>query len=691
MTTLIQVPKPDLGRPNDSRLTQAYLDSRPELKNLTPFNPATDFDLIDAINDAFGRLHALVQYADPALYAQMVAARDQAASDHQAVQGALLGLDGITNELRQLAGVYNLGRAPQAGDPAGTYRVADTLVSWDGAAVTATSAVLATTATVTTQISTALSSRQLWERIWATVQEGGNATIIAFGDSITQGFLGSSGQISATPWPSVLQGLLRGVYGAGITVVNKGVGGNRTTELLNRFGADVLDLAPQAVIIAIGTNDQVGNGNGPRVPPAQFTENVEYMVTELTRRGIAVALATPVPFLTNEAGTRGALAYGQLLRGIAERYNCPLLDSGQLYQPTSEGRGRRLAQSLPDNVHPGTDADYRMLGAIMAHGLMAHGIATADGSRGWTDDFSRARDLTLGAAWQVTGLDAPYYAYAVGGQFICWHTNGSVRFVNNATGMAAAQRAELTHRYAGSGAGYIGPLVGATATPADPLKNGWWWTIVAGTAYLFDPQNNQFTTNVTPYALGREYTMSLERSGGRIVAQLDGVTVFDVADSGPAGLPGIAIGSADFNDHCNTALAFRAANLTPAAGGGGGTYLGSAAVSGAQTSAATAPADIAGYAVTFTTDGTRRVKISAAVNAWNGGSQGSAYARLRIDGQTSQTVRVGYVPNALCVHSLLWDAGMLPAGTYTARLQGWTVDGTQSMVVDAMTIIAEGI
>lgn len=57
---LIQIPRPDLGRPTDSRLTQAYLDARPELKGLTPFNPATDFDLIDTINDRLGQLHALV-------------------------------------------------------------------------------------------------------------------------------------------------------------------------------------------------------------------------------------------------------------------------------------------------------------------------------------------------------------------------------------------------------------------------------------------------------------------------------------------------------------------------------------------------------------------------------------------------------------------------------------------------------
>lgn len=86
MPDLIQIPKPELGRPNDSRLTQAYLDARPELKGLTPFNPATDFDLVDMINDRLGQLHALVQYADADLYGAVNAARDsavQAAQDAQ--------------------------------------------------------------------------------------------------------------------------------------------------------------------------------------------------------------------------------------------------------------------------------------------------------------------------------------------------------------------------------------------------------------------------------------------------------------------------------------------------------------------------------------------------------------------------------------------------------------------------------
>lgn len=67
MAELIQIPKPDLGRPNDSRLTQDYIDARPELAGVRPFVEGEDVDLVDELNDRLGTLHALVAYASPEL------------------------------------------------------------------------------------------------------------------------------------------------------------------------------------------------------------------------------------------------------------------------------------------------------------------------------------------------------------------------------------------------------------------------------------------------------------------------------------------------------------------------------------------------------------------------------------------------------------------------------------------------
>ena len=44
-----------------------------------------------------------------------------------------------------------------------------------------------------------------------------------------------------------------------IDVVNRGIGGQTTPQMLVRFRQDVIDLHPQVVVILAGTNDIAGN------------------------------------------------------------------------------------------------------------------------------------------------------------------------------------------------------------------------------------------------------------------------------------------------------------------------------------------------------------------------------------------------------------------------------------------------
>lgn len=67
--------------------------------------------------------------------------------------------------------------------------------------------------------------------------------VVFFGDSITNG------------WPIA-------DYFPGKPYVNRGIGGQTTSQMLVRFRQDVIDLHPKAVIILAGTNDIAGN-SGP--------------------------------------------------------------------------------------------------------------------------------------------------------------------------------------------------------------------------------------------------------------------------------------------------------------------------------------------------------------------------------------------------------------------------------------------
>ena len=81
--------------------------------------------------------------------------------------------------------------------------------------------------------------------------------IVFVGDSITEG------------WHTLEQDFA----GLGIKVVNRGIGGDTTPNLLYRLQEDVLDLHPKALVITIGTNDL-----GEHTTPADIASNLRVLL-----------------------------------------------------------------------------------------------------------------------------------------------------------------------------------------------------------------------------------------------------------------------------------------------------------------------------------------------------------------------------------------------------------------------------
>ena len=78
---------------------------------------------------------------------------------------------------------------------------------------------------------------------------GKNAVLVCFGDSITQGD-------ETGGYVELLRNFLKAGYPErNIRVVNAGIGGNRTPDLLARLEKDVIARKPNAVLINIGVND----------------------------------------------------------------------------------------------------------------------------------------------------------------------------------------------------------------------------------------------------------------------------------------------------------------------------------------------------------------------------------------------------------------------------------------------------
>jgi lysophospholipase L1-like esterase len=158
---------------------------------------------------------------------------------------------------------------------------------------------------------------------------------------------------------------------AGRPVVNRGIGGEQTHELLERFDRDVIAARPRAVIIWGHINDVFRTPRDSMdAGLARARDSYAEMVRKARAAGIEVILATeitmrrPAGWLTAVRSWLGRVrgketydayvnrhvsALNDWLRGFAAREGILVLD---LQPVIADSRGRRRAESSqPDGVH----------------------------------------------------------------------------------------------------------------------------------------------------------------------------------------------------------------------------------------------------------------------------------------------------------------------------------------------------
>ena len=121
--------------------------------------------------------------------------------------------------------------------------------------------------------------------------------IVAMGDSTTAGTPGWQSRIEAPPGgagdeTSQYAWWLMQAH-PGWDVVNQGVNGERSDQILARFDRDVLEQRPDVVVIIAGVND-VYQGR----PAAHVTEQLGAMYARARGAGIPVVAGTIIPYDT---------------------------------------------------------------------------------------------------------------------------------------------------------------------------------------------------------------------------------------------------------------------------------------------------------------------------------------------------------------------------------------------------------
>lgn len=169
-------------------------------------------------------------------------------------------------------------------------------------------------------------------------------SIVCIGDSLTFGY----GVKKTKSWVSVLSTKIKE------KLMNKGIPGNTTTEMKERFIEDVVNYKPSKVIIMCGTNDVFLNRTINNI-----LNNINEMAQMCEINNIVPIILTPLPVKDNiEVKTwfedmdykkvnRSLAELRHLLIEYAEEKNITCIDLGAILLE----EGKIMEQFLEDGIH----------------------------------------------------------------------------------------------------------------------------------------------------------------------------------------------------------------------------------------------------------------------------------------------------------------------------------------------------
>jgi len=185
--------------------------------------------------------------------------------------------------------------------------------------------------------------------------------IIALGDSLTvgEGEFDLYDSVGPSSYPEYLEMVaqehLRGLKSSvKVNVLNRGISGDLTSGMLERFSKDVVDEKTDYVIILGGTND-IGWG----FDPIMIAHNLTTMYDNSRNRGI-VAVACSVPSILGfDEFIPPRLQLNRMIRTEADKRCMPFVD---LFTATADPRNNRLRQDYSaDGLHL-TPEGYQQIG-----------------------------------------------------------------------------------------------------------------------------------------------------------------------------------------------------------------------------------------------------------------------------------------------------------------------------------------
>ena len=195
-----------------------------------------------------------------------------------------------------------------------------------------------------------------------------NSTKVIFlGDSITQQGENSEGEGTYKGFITSL----RENVSQEVELINKGIGGNKVSDLLLRYNDDVLKLKPNIVFIYIGINDvwhKYDWGTGSDIDT--YEKGLRKIITDIKAVGAKIILCTPTVIGENngefklnnnfkdidtmEIMNKDLDAFSDVVRNLSSEFNTDLLDLRKKFKEyISENNDQNMPKGVltSDGVH----------------------------------------------------------------------------------------------------------------------------------------------------------------------------------------------------------------------------------------------------------------------------------------------------------------------------------------------------
>jgi lysophospholipase L1-like esterase len=169
-------------------------------------------------------------------------------------------------------------------------------------------------------------------------------------------------------------------------IVNAGIGGNNTADLLARIDRDCLAHRPDLTILMIGTNDM---NSMKHIPLPKYEQNLRELITRIRNSGSQVLLMTILPVYEPYLYTRHPQAFyapeghserkrqvNETIRKAAEDFQQPLLDMHHIFEKAGNIGlepdsllSNEANTGKTDGVHP-TSQGYRTMAVAVYEFIM---------------------------------------------------------------------------------------------------------------------------------------------------------------------------------------------------------------------------------------------------------------------------------------------------------------------------------